>query len=351
MPNWQRDAEISVTAPVTGAAPSTTATVGTANFTASTVTWSPMAVTFAGSTAYTATVTLTANSGYVFAATHTTGMINGKAATVTSNTGETVTLSYVFAATVTSGGGGTSSPIFTGSPEPEPTPEPTPKPTQQPVVEVFNSNIVNRASLVEKLAAQVSAANTANTTTDFADTHGHWAKQTINTFLKVQLISGYEDDTFRPNGNITHAEFATMLSRAFNIQADNSNNVTFNDLDKHWAKDVIMNLAAAGVIQGYEGGTFIPEKTITREKMVILLSSIANLNTMTKDTSKGHFTDLSRSYVANEIQTAAQVGIVNGKGKDRFDPKGNATRAEALEIILNTLNLDPQVKSLLDSLS
>jgi hypothetical protein len=344
-------AAITVTAPVTGATPSTSADVDTANFTLGTVTWNPTATTFAGSTEYTATVTLTVYSGYVFASTLTTAMINGNTATVTNNTGTTVTLSYAFAATAVPGGGDGGNTSIPPSTPPESQPEPTPEPTQQPMVEVFNSNIVNSASLVEKLAAQVAAAKKANTMMDFADTHGHWAKQSIDTFLKMQLISGYEDGTFRPNGNVTRAEFATMLSRAFNIQVGNSTNITFKDLDKHWAKDVIVSLAAAGVIQGYEDGTFMPEQTITREEMVIMLSRIVNLNNVAKDTSKGHFTDLSRSYVASEIQTAAQAGIVNGKGNDRFDPKGNATRAEALEIILNALNLDPQVKSLLDSLS
>ncbi|OMF66377.1 hypothetical protein MKY66_06785 [Paenibacillus sp. FSL R5-0766] len=71
-------APITVTAPVTGATPSTTATVGTANFTARTVTWSPDEEAFAGSTAYTATVTLTANSGYVFAAMLTTQRLTAR---------------------------------------------------------------------------------------------------------------------------------------------------------------------------------------------------------------------------------------------------------------------------------
>ena len=344
-------AMITVTAPVTGATPSTSADVDTANFTAGTVSWNPVATTFAGSTSYTATVTLTAEGGYAFATTLTTATINGNTATVTNNTGTTVALSYAFAATAVPGGGGGGSTSIPPSTPPESQPEPTPESTQQPTVEVFNSNIVNSASLVEKLAAQVAAAKKANTMMDFADTHGHWAKQSIDTFLKMQLISGYEDGTFRPNGNITRAEFATMLSRAFNIQVGNSTNIAFKDLDKHWAKDAIVSLAAAGVINGYEDGTFMPEQAITREEMVIMLSHIVNLNNIAKDTSKGHFTDLSRSYAANEIQTAAQAGIVNGKGNDRFDPKGNATRAEALEIILNALNLDPQVKSLLDSLS
>src|SRR5690606_40423934 len=83
--------------PVTGAVPNATANVGAANFTAGAVTWSPSATTFAGNTQYAAPVTLTADDDYVFASTLTTATINGNAATVTNNTGATITLSYEFA--------------------------------------------------------------------------------------------------------------------------------------------------------------------------------------------------------------------------------------------------------------
>ena len=90
-------AAITVTAPTTGATPNTTAG-GTGNFTIGSVSWSPGDATFAVSTAYTAEVTLTANSGYTFAGL-TTATINGSAATVISNSGSAVTLSYSFPAT------------------------------------------------------------------------------------------------------------------------------------------------------------------------------------------------------------------------------------------------------------
>ncbi|WHX50084.1 S-layer homology domain-containing protein [Paenibacillus woosongensis] len=104
-------------------------------------------------------------------------------------------------------------------------------------------------------------------------------------------------------------------------------------------------------MNGYKDGTFKPDQTITREEMVVMLSRIVNLNDLANDTTKGNFNDLNGSYAASEIKVAAQAGIVSGKGDGRFDPKGNATRAEALQIILNVLELNPQLKKLLDSLS
>jgi len=90
---------ITITAPVRGETPSTTANIGTVNFTAGTVTWSPNHSPFQGGVVYTATVTLTANSDYTFIGL-TTATINEQSATVATNTGTTVTLSSAFPQTI-----------------------------------------------------------------------------------------------------------------------------------------------------------------------------------------------------------------------------------------------------------
>ena len=90
-----------ITAPATGNAPSGAATVASgSHYTAGTVTWSPTDDPFAPGTAYTATVTLTADTGYTFtglAAADAT--IDGNVAAIVSNTGDALTLSYQFPAT------------------------------------------------------------------------------------------------------------------------------------------------------------------------------------------------------------------------------------------------------------
>ncbi|MFF2890477.1 S-layer homology domain-containing protein [Paenibacillus sp. NPDC057967] len=50
------------------------------------------------------------------------------------------------------------------------------------------------------------------------------------------------------------------------------------------------------------------------------------------------------------VKDAGRAGIIKGKEDGFFDPKGNATRAEAITVILNVLNLHPDLKQLLDSL-
>ncbi|MCL2308456.1 MAG: hypothetical protein FWC38_09620, partial [Proteobacteria bacterium] len=93
-------AAIGVTAPVRGATMNTAVVTCGANFSCGTVNWNPPHNPFEGGRQYTASVTLTANTGYTFTGGLTGATtINGNNATVTNNTGNTVTLSYQFPAT------------------------------------------------------------------------------------------------------------------------------------------------------------------------------------------------------------------------------------------------------------
>ncbi|WP_431091182.1 S-layer homology domain-containing protein [Paenibacillus sp. 8b26] len=235
----------------------------------------------------------------------------------------------------------------TTSPAPAPTPEPV-----QPTVDVFKSSIVNVASSVKAIESKVAEAKQANVKIELADIKGHWAEKAINTFVKLQFIKGYGDGQFKPNGNITRAEFAMLVSRVFDISGDADHSAAMSDISSHWAKEAIEKLASAGVIGGYGDGTFKPNQTISREEIVIILSRIVNLSSVNKDDSKGNFTDLSSasSYATNAIKDVAEAGIITGKSDGVFDPQGNATRAEALTIILSALSLHPQVKNLVGSL-
>ncbi|MBY9087372.1 S-layer homology domain-containing protein [Paenibacillus sp. HN-1] len=236
-------------------------------------------------------------------------------------------------------------------PTPTPAPEQAPDPKSDSVTDLFNPNVVKSdAHIVTNIKTRIQEAKETPATVSFSDIKGNWAEQTIDIFVRLHLVTGYEDGTFRPEGHITRAEFGVILSRAFDIQSDSSTNVVLGDIGHHWAKETIENLVAAGVIRGYLDGTFRPDNTITREEMVIMLSRIVNLNSVEKDTTKGNFNDLNNSYAINEIKAEAQAGIISGKGDGRFDPKSNATRAEALQIILNVLKLNPELKTLLNSL-
>ena len=86
------------------------------------------------------------------------------------------------------------------------------------------------------------------------------------------ILEGYEDGTFRPDASITRAEFAAIASRFDKLEAGSK---TFSDVpESHWAYEAISSAAEKGWINGYPDGTFRPENAITRAEAVTLANAV-----------------------------------------------------------------------------
>ena len=110
----------------------------------------------------------------------------------------------------------------------------------------------------------------------FSDIEGtEWHAQAINYLAKYNIISGYSDGTFRPNTPITRAEFATMASRFDELASTGSN--IFTDVGSdHWAVSYINSAAKKGWITGYSDDTFKPEQNICRSEAITLVNRVLN---------------------------------------------------------------------------
>lgn len=107
-----------------------------------------------------------------------------------------------------------------------------------------------------------------------------WCNNAISTLSNAGIIKGYDDGTFRPNAPITRAEFATMAVRFF--ESKYNGNDKFSDIATSWARQYINAASEAGIIKGYTDGTFRPTKLITRAEAVTIMNR-ALLRTPDKD--------------------------------------------------------------------
>lgn len=168
----------------------------------------------------------------------------------------------------------------------------------------------------------------------FSDIRRHWAEEEILALVQSGAINGYPNGTFRPNNHITRAEFATVLVKAFNLEAKNA--TVFADTTSHWAREEISTASAYGIVTGYNKETFGPNDFITREQMALMIVRAARLNATSTNTS---FTDNGEisSWAKAAVAAATEKGIINGYPNNSFQPKGLATRAEAVKVIVNGL--------------
>lgn len=169
---------------------------------------------------------------------------------------------------------------------------------------------------------------------ELTDIKGHWAEANILKLVETGAISGYPDKTFRPNNNITRAEFATVLVKAFKLEQKTGK--VFADTANHWAKDYIATAAAYGIVSGYDVNKFGPNDLITREQMAAMVVKAAGLDTAL--TSKT-FTDSASisAWAVDAVNTAVNKEIIKGYPDNSFKPQGKATRAEAVTVIVNAL--------------
>lgn len=106
----------------------------------------------------------------------------------------------------------------------------------------------------------------------FSDvTAGKWYTQYVNFATNKGIINGYPDGSFRPDGKITRAEFATMIANYLGLSKAYAAS-RYTDVDGHWGSVYITALDQRGLINGYPDGTFRPDRTITRAEAATMMN-------------------------------------------------------------------------------
>ncbi len=168
------------------------------------------------------------------------------------------------------------------------------------------------------------------------DIAGHWAEANIRNLVELGAVSGYPDGSFKPDNTITRAEFATIMVKAFKL--DSSTDRLFKDTSSHWAKDYVSTAAVFGIVSGYDADTFRPDDLITREQMAVMIAKAAKLEVVDEESTFAD-RDGTSEWAKSAIVTAAKNGIMKGYADNTIQPLGNATRAEAVTVIVSALKL------------
>jgi len=165
-----------------------------------------------------------------------------------------------------------------------------------------------------------------------------WGHQAISALAERNIISGYPDGNFLPEGNVTRAEFVKMLVSAFDIKADGE--ISFADVSENdWYYSYIRSAYCAGIVSGVSDDAFDPNGAITREDACVIVYRYLSGNGVL-NANKADFEDQAyfAPYASDAIKTLSGNGIVNGVGNNRFDAKETINRASCAVLILNCIN-------------
>ena len=151
-------------------------------------------------------------------------------------------------------------------------------------------------------------------------------------------IFGYNDGTFRPDNNMSRAEAAAIFARLISEQKGEriSGKSNFNDVSKsEWYSDYIGYLSKYGIIKGYADNTFRPNDNVTRAEFVAMT---VRFNSLFNDVKKGSYTvkytDVATNYWAySDVAYAKHAGWLNGYADGTFKGDNAITRAEVVTVV------------------
>ena len=177
----------------------------------------------------------------------------------------------------------------------------------------------------------------------FTDIDDYWAADYVDFLYNADITTGYSDGTFRPNQNISRAQFAVMLYRYLKLDANKYESVSlpFADLGQipAYALPAAKALYSEGIITGSEKNGklyFNPDSSLTRAQAAAMIG-----RTQAKGYAEAEltFTDNGKipAYAAPYIRTMTAQGVISGYSDGSFKPNNNITRGQMAKIFYNLM--------------
>lgn len=168
----------------------------------------------------------------------------------------------------------------------------------------------------------------------FTDVYNHWAKNAIEAMMKQGLISGYPNNTFRPDQYLSREELAAIMERMMKLEdteVDPKQASSLKDVaSSRWSYPIIQKIRLYGFMQGYPDDTFRPANNLTRAELAAVLARGFNIETI-RDAVP--FADINGHWAAAAIGELQKAEVLGGYKDGTFRPDQPVTRAEAAAML------------------
>ncbi len=162
-----------------------------------------------------------------------------------------------------------------------------------------------------------------------------WARKEIQALGEQGIINGYDQRFFRPNDNVTRAQVAVILARAFDLKPT-SYSGNFNDINENFhAYEEVQAVADAGFFGGDANGNFRPNDPFTREHIALVFAKAFELAEASEAIPFKDVDPSRSSYDA--IQRLAASGITGGYNDNTYRPGNTTTRAQLAVFLYRAL--------------
>lgn len=212
------------------------------------------------------------------------------------------------------------------------------KTTVLPWSSVTSDRIAYVAPVVGKYSLVKSETVFKDVPSDF------WGADAIAFTSSRNLFKGIGDGTFAPEAPMTRAMFVTVLGRLEGIDVNKYASSKFKDVKPgEWYSPYVQWASDNGIVNGYSESTFGPDDLITREQICAIFSrymKFKGINVEGKSApQKFDDSDKISPWSREAVEFCRQVGLIQGKGNNIFDPLGISNRAEVATTFMNLVNI------------
>lgn len=203
---------------------------------------------------------------------------------------------------------------------------------------VFIPDEDGRGGILEATYQGLSVQVPVQAASLFSDTVNNWANEQINDLAAAGIIQGYEDGTYRPAESVTRAQVVTLLARLLQWPAGEKQ-PNFKDHIPAWAQDAVAAAVAGGIVKGYPDQTFQPNRPVTRAEISVIMDHAVKF---TSGAATLDFEDAAAvpTWARAAMGRVVSAGVLKGYEGNLIKPGANLTRAEMAVLISRILNLN-----------
>ncbi len=166
-----------------------------------------------------------------------------------------------------------------------------------------------------------------------------WAADAVGALADKKIVNGYENGDFRPNSPITREEFVKIAVCAFGLEETAADCGFDDVTSAHWAYGYIGSAHQNGIVNGISQNSFGIGMNITRQDMAVIIDGFLRYVGSAPSGSQKEFADGASiaDYAKTAVDALCGAGIISGYEDGTFAPNENASRAEAAQMIYNAL--------------
>ena len=168
-----------------------------------------------------------------------------------------------------------------------------------------------------------------------------WAQEAIYDLAEQGIVAGVDSKSFEPNRQITREEFVKLITCAFKLPAGTADMAFSDCAPSDWFYPYVAAAFSSGLINGISDAEFGTGRNITRQDMVVICLKLLEMNeklpTVTEELQFADSEAVSE-YALAAVQSLSMIGIVGGYDDGRFGPQDGTTRAQAAVVLSRLMN-------------